>query len=279
MATPNTYVPTDNPLISYTHKKPVAYDNRALIQFRNESLKYGTLPPNYHVRQSERRVGKGSDAGKVHVCRYTENISGFQSWNHPLSPDGLKERKPNITPEFDDDREDIAGLYQPPMVPYKAGHLVFKEHDTWQAALAESLHDAGVRYKTQRLTEEQIKSTGKKLKEDNKLYQDLYHPADRGTIVFQDEPECAAVAAQLRRSLVIVCPLLPDSEFGWDRPWNNTNRPPIRYRWSTGPQANYRMTFLACFPTRKSEYSRDVIWASVKPSLPNKNIWDHQLTK
>jgi hypothetical protein len=275
MSTPNIYIPADNPLISFSTKRPVGFDNRALVQFRDESLKYGTLPPNYEVKQGERRTG--TERGQP--LRYLETIGGTKSWNHPLSPDGLKERKPKINPEFDDDREDIPGLYQPPMVPYRAGHLVFKEHDTWQAALAESLHDAGVRYKTQRLTEDQIENVGKKLKEDNKLHQDLYHPADRGTIVFQDEPECAAVAAQLRRSLVIVCPLLPDSEVGWDRPWNYTNRPPIRYRWSTGPQANYRMTFLACFPTRKSEYSRDVIWASVKPSLPNKNIWDHQPTK
>ncbi|EUC40105.1 hypothetical protein COCMIDRAFT_9959 [Bipolaris oryzae ATCC 44560] len=269
MSTPDLglYVPTDDPLYS-TRDKVITRSHvigRMLVQ---DILQYGFIPPNFRIT---RRMPSGAADTLGHRVYYTDVLSSTVLTAHPLSPNGARVH-PKLAKEFVDTREDIVSLFQPPVPQYQAGNFKFQVHDDWESALAASLASFG----RENITKDVVTDVCQTIKDDSwPVYHDLYHPSDRDTAVFQNEPECAAVAEWFKRSLVILCPYTPADGTGWDRIYGEKNRPPVRFRWSTGPQALRKMTFLVCIPAWGESVTKKAHWLTLEPTDAYAATWDN----
>jgi hypothetical protein len=92
----------------------------------------------------------------------------------------------------------------------------------------------------------------------------LYHPSDRPRFT-PAEPEAvmAQVCRVLKRNLVLFCPEGPSAfDDDWARVYEfeSAGRSPIRVRWSTGQQEEYRPVILGCLPVGKN----DIQWYTMQ---------------
>jgi hypothetical protein len=254
------YVPTDDPIKDQS-RNLAQPTNEVFDQYINQVLCYGLPPPNYRISLS-----KQHSINEV-ICRepcYQETTSNTSLWAHPCSPAGLQ-TMPRIDEEFADDREDWTALY-PPAPSYKAGSFVFQRHDDWQSAIAASLTQSGCKYNQGETTKTVVERMHVQYEKQIAtgptpalaLHHVLYHPADRHTAVFRDEPECRRVAKNYTRDLVVLCPFTLASGVGWNCFWNASNRPPMRWRYSTGDSARDKLTLIACLPKPGRHETREV---------------------
>jgi hypothetical protein len=277
---PTSYVPTDSRLTAVDGKN-VDIKSKAVIDYMDSILAYGPLPPNYNVELNRKRsVNKVKSVASQYMNTTTSN----KSWDHPCSPEGLRTRQP-FHNEFRDTRADIVAVYHPPMPVYKAGKLIWHAHDTWEEAIAASLSASGCLAGNKPLTDVDVKRWNKRFNEQMAtnaryiLQNQLYHPADRNTAVFTNEPECARVAKDFSRDLVLLCPETPANGMGWNRIYDQANRPPIRWRWSVGDLAQRKLTILACIPKYGKGSSKEVHWFTVSPASDFKVTWDSHLKR
>ena len=103
------------------------------------------------------------------------------------------------------------------------------------------------------------------------LYNTLYHPADRHTMLFKEEADVAMTLHNIRAdvSLIVVCPFIRGDGVGFHRIHDSVDRPPIYARWSTGPQAVHRPLIVGCLPAAPAvnmKGTRDVLWYQLQPS-------------
>jgi hypothetical protein len=239
------YVPSDHPQTLPGKRGGAIWTNHL-----NEYLAYGPPPRNYEVERAERNINVGRKTVGRDILRRYQDISTANSkrlWDHPFSPAALQATpNPRISPEFIDDREKCIGFFQPP-IDYGPGQWKWN-HSTsgWEGALTAALRNIGVS-----VTEADVKTMHENLKKDKKKYGDaknqtLYHPGDRNSKVFKDEPACAMVAREFGYSLVIISPFVRADGTNSDAIWFMRNRPPIRARWSTGIQSTLPPVILGC---------------------------------
>jgi len=282
-AVPRNYIPADEPLVNA--RKALVHSNSTGMQQYSQHIKdHGPLPPNYTIIIGRQNNRAGPDKGRELSYFHEESVKAGRhvgSWNHPCSP-AESSLLPTFRPEPIDDREDITGVFHPPLPAYKAGRFVWKHHDSWESAIAASLHTSGVRIaKGNAITKEKVvqmdKSLEKKAVNDTQLRlgDTLYHPSDRGTAIFQSEPNAARAAKYQGRSLVVLCPLTPASGVGWNRFWHRSNRPPIRWRWSVGEQACNKFMVVGCIPKYVDNgVSKEAHWFTLEPTTAIKGTWD-----
>ena len=218
--------------------------------------------------------------------RYVDTVKDLQFWDHPNSPEGRRSNTYFIADEFKDDREHITGVYRPPICTFKVGRLNFHIHNSWQEALAATLAASGCRAldaKTKQpvaVTAEAVQYSHQRLEQkattdpNFELVHKLYHPADHNRAVFANEPECARLARYYRRDLAILAPHTPADGLGYNRFWQPTNRPPMRWYWSTGQQGLRTLVTLACFPVYGKGKTREAHWLTVTPAIDQKVAWD-----
>jgi hypothetical protein len=240
---------------------------KALDAHETELKTYGPPPPNYFIERQESRGGQHRN----HYMRYTElSVSSSASTNiYPLSPTGLKSNPtPIIHDEFDLDRATSPGVFDVP-ITYKAGTQIRWSHSsTWQGALTLALASYGFKCKsdkTKLVTEADVRATFKCITSKEAAEpknSTLYYPADRKSMVFQDEPNVAMVARKYGCSLIIFCPFVGADKVGYNRIYNTKNRPPIYARWSTGQQAQVAPLVLGCLPKQKLKDAKsyEVMW-------------------
>lgn len=269
MSKPNAgpYNPTnDPPTIRRAAHSSRTWTSSIFLHYISEVLAFGPLPPNYKVEHVERTVGTVKKSS-VAAARYIELGTGKKSWDHPLSPAGLAS-KSVMGPEYRHDRKEILGLFHPPIDNYRAGQWIFKSHNTMEDALAHSLTMSG-----QKITAKDV--TAALAIADQQSVQvstDLYHPADRDTVIYKNEPEASLVGSYYKRSLVVLTYNTAANRSGWDRAWNMTNRPQLYFRWSTGSQqGRFRCAYVACIPKAACSMSKEVHWFTISPS-PNYTI-------
>ncbi|CAI9637655.1 unnamed protein product [Alternaria burnsii] len=286
---PRNYIPIDEPLIDYI-KQHVLVKSTPAQQYFQVIKDHGPLPPNYNISLAKpRRKSKVAPAYKGpyflenSIAPGTRNVG---SWNHPCSP-AESHLRPTFRPEPIDEREYITGTYHPPMPTYKAGKLIWKHHDSWESAISDCLNATGVKdFTGAQFTEALVRQRDQRLDElavkDSQFHMKdtLYHPSDRGTAIFENEPNAARLAKQLGRNLVVLCPLTPASGPGWNRFWHRSNRPPIRYRWSVGEQACDKFMVVACLPKYvEGSMSKEAYWFTVTPATDSKATWDSHMKR
>lgn len=276
-----SYIPTENP-----QKLGERTVGPNLVHHVLAYREAGPPPRNYLVE------GVCMNPGKIVTTRYRQRYTNQSvpksdlSWYHPLSADGLKENPdPIIEDEFLDDRENIPGFFQPRFV-YKPGQWQWYHYATWQGALAHALRCHNVTQNDKSVQEEYIKSFHEALVKKNgphttTQYYTLYHPADRNTMIFEVEPACAfTLPAFAKFSLSIVCPLVSQDRvtIAPNRIYDTHNPPPVRARWSTGPQAGFKPIVLGCIPTATMPSTRndmEVLWFALEPVYKNEtHPWD-----
>jgi hypothetical protein len=270
-----SYTPSDHP-------QPLGSKEggRIVDIHEDEYRTYGPVPPNYEVVRINASIGKLKNQLAI---RYTEQSSGStrRNLNHPLSPAGLAETpNPIIHAEPLIDRKISPGFFEAP-ITYKAGTQVqWIHYKTWQGALAAALASHGItsRHSNQVVTEADIKATCDSMdmkvatSSDNSV---LYHPTDRSSMVFKDEPAVAAVARKHGLSLILVCPYVEHDGTGYNRLYNIKGRPPIYARWSAGRQGQNPPLVLGCLTRQVSTRGSkgfDVLWFYLKPNanaVPN----------
>ncbi|KAI4692872.1 uncharacterized protein J4E88_001242 [Alternaria novae-zelandiae] len=247
---------------------------------------HGPVPRNYYVER--KALGDRIDVFYAdHSIDDTIVARGHKtnpkgSYNHPLSPAGLKENpNANIFKEFTDTRPSVPGFFQPPC-SYVPGDFKWKHHENWHAALADAATAKGVSVSETTvadLHDQILKNAKYNLQESHTLY----HPADRDTAIFKDEPAASLVASQLGSefSLIIVCPYVRADGVDWNRFWDTRNRPPIITRWSTGEQGVHEPLILGCLPKEhiagtREWYHKDAYWFALepKPNTAFSNAWD-----
>lgn len=214
-------------------------------QHVNNILNYGPLPRNWEVELGRNKaLGKDPTSGKEKVLttiRYLETTK--MSRHHPNSPQGRRER-PVILDEFRDEREEKTGLYHPPLPAFKVGDLDFHGHNSWQKAMAAALAEDGTtigkdndRPSADHMKVLDTRFTTMALKDArHDVHHEVYHQADYDRVVFNGEPQASRVASKLDRSLAILAPVTMADGRGYDRFWQQHDRPPMQWRWSTGPQ-------------------------------------------
>ncbi|KAF2125476.1 hypothetical protein P153DRAFT_400287 [Dothidotthia symphoricarpi CBS 119687] len=277
------YIPTENPQIVGSVLAGTAVDNHAQA-YRD----HGPPPPNYRVERFRRSWQDPTTKKTVNqqTQKYTNmSVPGANfSFNHPLSPAGLQVNpNPIIENEFDDVRQTCRGFFQPPLV-YKSNQWKWNYFSSWQGALTDALRYYKVSNNNKLIQEADIRQLHTLLKKNPKKHgpaqhHTLYHPADRDTMVFDGETDCALTLREINMkfSLVIVSPVVSKEGIDWNRSWDTHNRPPILARWSTGPQAQYQPLILGCLPmvtSMATKTKRDVLWFSLTPIAVNrKHPW------
>jgi hypothetical protein len=277
----NRYVPSEE-LIRYgPAQSRSTVDHPCMVDLIKLVMMYGPVPSNYkiiffHTKRPKTRIGEWRLA-------YMEIPTNVRITHHPCSPSGVQAREP-IGREFSDDREDDIAVFHPALPPYKAGRLLFTEHDDWYTAIAAGLASVGIKDNGEGITAEVVESIHNRLEEQATddpnwtLQRKLYHRADRGTMVFKNEPEMARVAKFFGQDLVVLCPPIPDDGSCWDHFWNAVNRPPLRFRHGPGEQCRNQFIVVACFP-KFSSNSQDVHWLTVAPNNDFKITWDSYLKR
>ncbi|KAJ4380123.1 hypothetical protein N0V86_004432 [Didymella sp. IMI 355093] len=103
----------------------------------------------------------------------------------------------------------------------------------------------------------------------------LYHPTDRDSIVWPDEPALSIIASTLNRSLIILSPFVAANGAGSNRMYDRTNRAPIYARWSTGRQGLKPPLILGCLPKQVSNAEPRIkaMWFSVQPDQTRDPSW------
>lgn len=268
------YIPSENPQklgVKNTGEAP-------LVNHVNTIRAHGPPPRNYRVERVRKsyRIRGNPISQNEHIQQYTNlSVAGAgPSRHHPLSPAGLQETpNPVIEREFVDERAICCGFFQPPF-EYVPNQWIWCSYDNWEGAMADAFRAMGTPNKNrQPFQEADMTEMHENLKKNPQQYGHaskhvLYHPADRDAWIFEGEPECAMVAANVGYSLVIVCPLLNKSGEDWSRPWDIINRPPIRARFSTGRQADNRLMIMGCLPMATSlgtKRERKTLWFSLRP--------------
>lgn len=175
----------------------------------NALLDHGPPQPNYRLRflyfcEAKRRI------------EYVEGVSNKVYKDHPLSAQAAK-LNPKIGKEFKVSRKDIVPLFQPPIPQYHAGNYVSEHHDDWKSAVTKALDNSSRSGMTARLVQKILE----KLEKQGATTSDLpYHPYDRDTAVFENEPEAALVVSNCKRSLVILFLEVLANGVGWNRTYN-----------------------------------------------------------
>jgi hypothetical protein len=282
MADPNVYLPTDE-------RQPKQNYQGAADRHHLDYQRYGPPPRNFRVTRKRymRKDDKGKTISSFTEAYYEDTVTGTGRrkgglWDHPYSPAG-QSKDPHIQDEFTDNRPPVPGLFFPPS--YSPGKFRWVFHKNWQTALAAAFTAKGSRTVNKGpLTEKTIDDFVNLLKKANKYEPsyDLYHPSDRNTAIFDGEPECSLVAHYFGTgwTLNIACPLTNADGSGWDRIWQPHNRPPIRFRTSTGPQGIKPPLFLGCITKENSVLNewvkREVYWYTLEPVAGTdfKGRWD-----
>jgi hypothetical protein len=267
-----TYIPTD-----HVQEKGWSTWGDAIDQHEKDYQSYGPPPRGYIViRAFSQRAGV-----KGQYPSYKPSSNAPRSWpHHPFSDHARQSRAPVITQEFRDDREVCAGFFQPPF-EYVPDQWSWNYTRTWNGAIAGALTAVNAKDEQARnWSHVNIHHTHKSLIEDRTKFgtpEDyvLWHPGDRNTAVFMDEPACSIVARHLGYSLIIVCPQVRADGIGWNRIYNTHNRPPIYTRWSTGIQANNPPLVLGCIPrqTYVGKSRQETMWFFMKPKNTNVGKW------
>jgi hypothetical protein len=273
------YVPRDV-VFSQVGKPKITKESIFVQTHFQRILEYGPLPRNWEVQMNAQKKSAG---GKT-ICgvRYTETTKQSRPWDHPNSAAGRRER-PVILDEFRDEREDKTGAYYPPLPKFRVGDLDFHKHDTWQDALAAALAEDGITAgkANERPSAVHVKNLDAALAQKSltdpqyELHHELYHPADHDRAVFEGEPQAARVAAAQNRSLAILAPVTMANGRGWNRFWQQRDRPPMQWRWAPGPQCTNRMVVLACFPVYDQAATREAHWFTVSPTPQHKMKWSN----
>ncbi|KAI4639083.1 hypothetical protein J4E93_009573 [Alternaria ventricosa] len=103
----------------------------------------------------------------------------------------------------------------------------------------------------------------------------LFYPADRGSIVFPEEPAVAIVARKYGCSLIVICPFMRADKMGYNHFYNIKNRPPMYARWSTGQQAQAMPLVLGCLPMHKfnTSPSYEAMWFYIEANSIDPPDW------
>jgi hypothetical protein len=278
MAGANSYVPGSYPIIWRNHVS--GPESMQMVALTAQVLTYGPAPPNFKLTFRVRLI----DDKKTALPLYIEDATGKETVSHPCSPAGVQERA-TIGNEFSDDRVDDVGVFRPPLQPYKAGRLLYKKHDSWLLAAAYALTSVGAKYKGSEITATVVQNTHDLLEKQAvsntalALPSMLYHRADRGTMIFSNEPEIARIFKFFGYDLVVLCPLMSASGVGWDHFWNAKNRPPMRFRYGPGEQCRNKFLTLACFPVFRGSGAQSVHWLTVRPTTAYKITWESYLDR
>jgi hypothetical protein len=281
MSGPNRYVPSEEPIRCYSTQCILAANHAVMVDLIKLVLEYGPVPSNYKiVILSAKILETHTD---VHKLGFVEVSISITTVHHPCSPAGIQAREP-IGREFDDDREDETGIFHPALPPHKAGRLLFTEQTNWQYAIADSLTSVGIKNNNEDITAQIVENIHNQLEEravsdpNWSLQQELYHTADRETIVFKKEPEMARIAKFFGQDLVVLCPPIPKDGSRWNYFWNAVNRPPLPFRHGPGEQCRNQFIVVACFPGYGGT-SQDVHWLTVRPTNDFKATWDSYLKR
>ena len=277
----DSYIPSDIPFFNRDPKGRVpGLSNRTVISHIDAILQHGPVPRNWDVELCFQTTRSGA---KLHMHRYIEKPSGRKLEAHPNSPAG-RQVAPVIQNEFRYDRENITGVYHPPIPAFKVGELNFRRHDDFLCALAASLTDSGCNYTLNGVngpvTAAKLARDHEKLSQNahgdpnSALKNQFFHPADRSTAIFAGEPECARLAQYWSRDLAILCPLTSADGHGYDRIYQQSNRPPVYWRWSLGEHGLNKTTTLACLPVLGEANAMEAHWFTVTPAPNHQITWD-----
>jgi hypothetical protein len=256
------YVPSDHP-------QPSGWKSggKSLEPHEQDYCTYGPPPPNYEAIRKLKYNGS-------YYIRYTENSSANPQPSrdyHPLSPTSLNAQpQPIIRNEYTLPEVECRGVFGVP-ITWKANPAVkWRHRRTWQEVLAAALASHGVGNKAGNgpVTKEDVAATYNSLKSSDKfsalLNQNstLFHPADRDSMVFDDEPAMAMVAREYKFSLAVVCPYVEADGKGYSGIWGTEDRPPIYVRWSVGPQGLLSPLLVGCLPrqTHTKRKSFEAFW-------------------
>ncbi len=253
-----------------------AYSEEHLRQF----VTFGPPPRNYfaarvvyHDRSTGRQVYKPRMLYADHSVDSTAiSIRTGASYLHPFAPGAPTG---TVLPEFPVERDPSPGFFHPP-VEYQPDVFSWKQHDCWQDALTAALAYEGVTNKTtgRAWDKAAINSLHQQLltREAKTESNRLWHPSDRGTAVYRNEPALALVARWIEPgfNVVVVNPLQPADGKNWDHMWNKVMRPPFYTRWSVGGQGVFRVLLVGCLPkphstTGREWISKEVYWCSLVP--------------
>lgn len=241
---------------------------------------YGPPPPNYTVEKVYRwEFPETVKAKQVCKLRYMEASSTAWSFDHPLS----SMAKSSV---FQNEKllvkQRAHGVFDVPFT-YKTGELSWHYSSSAFGALARAMDRVGMKNRTgDTITEANLQDlygTISQQVKDDRQNSVLYHPTNRDTIVWPDEPALSIVASRLDRSLIILCPLVAANGTGAMRMYDRTNRPPIYARWSTGRQSLKPPLILGCLPKMPTEEEPRIkcMWFSVWPNKARAPTWGRPL--
>lgn len=153
--------------------------------------------------------------------------------------------------------------------------------DTPQAALTMALVSHGFKCKTDRtrpVDEADVRATFDSITPQEAAEprnSALFYPADRGSIVFPEEPDVAIVARKYGCSLIVICPFMRADKMGYNHFYNIKNRPPMYARWSTGQQAQAMPLVLGCLPMHKfnASSSHEAMWFFIEANSIDPPDW------
>lgn len=266
------YVATDTPQAGGWNNAGEALDRHA-----DDMMTYGPPPRCYDViRRITTRDGQYG-----HWPTYQAPGAAKSLPYHPFSTIGRKKANPHIVSEFRDDRSRVVGFFQPPF-EYIPDQWIWNYHSSWSGAIAGALTKMNVKKdptigqnwdsaSIQSLYQSLTNDGSKPGKPEDSV---LWHPSDRTTMVFEDEPACSIVARHLGYSVIVICPQVNADATGWNRIYNISNRPPVYARWSTGVQAHDPPLVLGCIPrqTYPNNIHQKVMWffmTTKQPSIKN----------
>jgi hypothetical protein len=204
--------------------------------------------------------------------------AGSTSKVYPMSPKGRAEGL-SLSDELQLGRKDHLGAFFP-LISYRASEWVWMRHEHHAGALYAALSSSGAQKNMQPATYGQVAADIGTWKG---LTPALWHPADRGTPIFENEEKVAGIAELYGRSVIIVCPRIME-EAQWNRIWDPVPsvRPAVYMRWSVGVQANHPYIILGCLPQRNKSAKRSAVWFTMKPLGATKDaqsrLWKRQVS-
>jgi hypothetical protein len=242
---------------------------------------YGPPPPNYiverHYHSQKDPVTKKLNA--VMRMRYTETSSADArpSYDHPLSS---AVQDPVIHNESLLVRKKAFGVFDAP-ITYKAGTEMTWRHSSSMGALANAMATLGLKKKsgTGPTTEADVRAAYENIpqqEKDTRQNHVLYHPTDRDSMVWPDEPALAMVARFFGYSLIILSPFVSHNGLGYNRIYDLKDRPPIYARFSIGQTGQRTPVVLGCLPEQvvNTDKSFRAMWFSIEPKNTTKlPVW------
>jgi hypothetical protein len=264
----STYTPSDD------HRQPISWREGGthVTVHEDQYHQYGPPPPNYNA---VRKKTNFTDRTNVHTIQYQDlsSANARTSYDHPFSPAALAANGvPIVHDEPTLDRPDYPGVFQVPFTYKTDPRLRWGRASSWQDALATTFATLKVTRNGKLVTESDIKAFHKSITPDkakSREYSVLYHPADRKSMVFKDEPVLSMTAAHFGFSLILICPFTSHNGHGYNRLYNTRERPPIYARWSTGSQGLLPPLVLGCLTKQFSigkagSKEFEVMWSSFK---------------